>query len=138
MAQQLLLTTYVNSFQSAIKGIVPSTIPVYNKYDPNKSNDPTFIIWDLSDVHQEVYTGDKSNKGIDKPIFDISVCGSSFESVLLISDNILNAWHGFRGSIGSLVVNKIDINVVGRDYIDKPLLQIINMQAQFWVSVPSS
>ena len=64
---------YAEAIQAQLSSVVSPT-PVYASFNRNFATQPSFITWYLRNVHQPVYTGQtQSNKGIDRPIFQISL-----------------------------------------------------------------
>lgn len=80
-----------------------SPVPVFNLFNRNfNSVTPKFVTWQLRNVHQPVYTGPtQSVKGIDRPIFQISVFSKDDSDVLTISNTILQSLHGYSGMFGN-------------------------------------
>ena len=77
-------------------------VPVYANFNRNFASQPQFITWQLRNVHQPVYTGQtQGNKGIDRPIFQISVFCQKDNDALIISNTILQSLHGYSGMFGN-------------------------------------
>jgi hypothetical protein len=93
---------YAKAIQYQLADIV-SPIPVYNLFNRNFTKTQTkFITWQLRNVHQPVYTGQtQSNKGIDRPVFQISVFAQKDIDALNISNTILQSLHGYSGMFGN-------------------------------------
>lgn len=101
MAQQLNVVDYAKAIQYQLTGIV-NPVPVYAAFNRNFANQPKFVTWMLRDVHQPVYTGQtQSNKGIDRPTFQISIFTQQIEDGFTISNQILQQLHGYSGQFGS-------------------------------------
>lgn len=91
---------YAKAIQYQLASIV-TPVPVYANFNRNYATQPKFITWNLRNVHQEVYTGtNQNNKGIDRPIFQISVFAQSFVDAMNISNSILQSLHGYSGQFG--------------------------------------
>ena len=86
MATQNNVVNYGKAIQYQLAGIV-SPIPVYSAFNRNFATQPKFITWMLRNVHQPVYTGQiQSNKGIDRPVFQISIFTQKIEDGFTIDD----------------------------------------------------
>ena len=91
---------YAKAIQYQLASIV-APVPVYANFNRNYATQPKFITWNLRNVHQEVYTGtNQNNKGIDRPIFQISIFTQSFADAMTISNTILQSLHGYSGQFG--------------------------------------
>ena len=91
---------YAQAIQYQLASIV-APVPVYANFNRNYATQPKFITWNLRNVHQEVFTGtNQNNKGIDRPIFQISVFTQSFADAMTISNSILQSLHGYSGQFG--------------------------------------
>lgn len=101
MATQNNVVQYGKAIQYQLAGIV-NPVPVYAAFNRNFANQPKFITWMLRNVHQPVYTGQtQSNKGIDRPVFQISIFTQQIEDGFTISNQILQSLHGYSGQFGS-------------------------------------
>ena len=102
MTTQLNPAIYAKAIQYQLTNIV-DPIPVYNLFNRNFTKTQTqFITWQLRNVHQPVYTGQtQGNKGIDRPIFQISVFCQKDNDALIISNTILQSLHGYSGMFGN-------------------------------------
>ena len=92
-------STYAKAIQYQLASIV-SPIPVYANFNRNFATEPTFITWQLRNVHQPVYTGPQSVKGIDTPVFQISIFSQNMGTAFDVSNTILQALHGYQGQFG--------------------------------------
>lgn len=104
---------YGKAIQYQLSQVV-TPVPVYAAFNRNFATQPKFLTWFLRDVHQEVYTGvNQNNKGIDRPIFQISIFTQVIEDGFAISDQILQSLHGFNGLFGGptngFYVSKADV-----------------------------
>ena len=100
MTTQLNPVQYANAIQYQLSNIVTPT-PVYANFHRNYAKEPLFLTWHLRDVHQPVFTGGNiDNKGIDTPIFQVSVFGQSMSNTFNLSNDILQSLHGYSGMFG--------------------------------------
>ncbi len=111
---------------------IAAPVPVYAAFNRNFATQPQFIVWMLRNVHQPVYTGQlQSNKGIDTPIFQISVYTQNIENGFTISNQILQALHGYSGMFGNPSTNgfflaKADVTWLYNTYDnDENLAQVV-------------
>ena len=103
MATQNNVSQYGKAIQYQLSQIV-TPVPVYAAFNRNFATQPKFITWMLRNVHQPVYTGQtQSNKGIDQPVFQISIFTQNIEEGFTISNQILQSLHGYSGQFGSPV-----------------------------------
>jgi hypothetical protein len=128
------LFNYVTSFQQTLVTLM-NPIKVYNSFNPNYAKDGQFVVWDFSGIHQDVYTGPQGYLGIDRPIFDIAVYVSKqaggLNQVLVLTDQIISALHGYQGFLNNSVdVSKIDITVNQHEYDEEASLHVIYLSAQ--------
>ena len=101
MATQNNVIQYGKAIQYQLSEIV-DPVPVYAAFNRNFANQPKFVTWMLRNVHQPVYTGQQQgNKGIDRPVFQISIFTQQIEDGFTISNQILQALHGYSGQFGS-------------------------------------
>ncbi len=101
MTTQLNPVLYGKAIQYQLAQIV-SPVPVYASFNRNFATQPKFLTWNLRNVHQPVYTGQtQGNKGIDRPVFQISIFTQKIEDGFTISDEILQSLHGYSGQFGS-------------------------------------
>jgi hypothetical protein len=101
MTTQLNPVLYGKAIQYQLANIV-TPVPVYASFNRNFAKQPKFITWQLRNVHQPVYTGQtKSNKGIDRPVFQISIFTQNMEDGFTISNQVLQSLHGYSGQFGS-------------------------------------
>jgi hypothetical protein len=101
MTTQLNPVQYGKAIQYQLSQIV-SPVPVYASFNRNFATQPKFITWNIRNIHQPVYTGQtQSNKGIDRPVFQISIFTQVIEDGFAISNQILQSLHGYSGQFGS-------------------------------------
>jgi hypothetical protein len=92
---------YGKAIQYQLSQIV-TPVPVYAAFNRNFATEPKFVTWMLRNVHQPVYTGqNQSNKGIDRPVFQISIFTTLIEDCFTISNQVLQSLHGYSGQFGS-------------------------------------
>jgi hypothetical protein len=87
---------------------------VYAAFNRNFATQPKFITWTLRNVHQPVYTGIyQAVKGIDTPVFQISIFSQVIEDGFTISNQILQSLHGYSGLFGGATygfnISKADV-----------------------------
>ena len=101
MTTQLNPVLYGKAIQYQLMNIV-TPIPVYASFNRNFATEPKFLTWQLRNVHQPVYTGQQQdNKGIDRPVFQISIFTQKIEDGFTISNQVLQSLHGYSGQFGS-------------------------------------
>lgn len=100
MSTQQNPSVYAQCIQYQLSDIV--NVPVYANFNRNWATEPQFLTWQLRDVHQPVYTGqNQNNKGIDRPVFQISVFSKDMETAFNLSNTILQSLHGYSGMFGN-------------------------------------
>ena len=104
---------YGQAIQAQLAGIV-TPVPVYAAFNRNFATQPKFITWTLRNVHQPVYTGIyQAVKGIDTPVFQISIFSQVIEEGFTISNQILQSLHGYSGLFGGATygfnISKADV-----------------------------
>lgn len=101
MATQNNVVHYGKAIQYQLANIV-TPVPVYAAFNRNFASQPKFVTWMLRNVHQPVYTGQtQSNKGIDRPVFQISIFSQNIEDGFTLSNQILQSLHGYSGMFGN-------------------------------------
>jgi hypothetical protein len=101
MTTQLNPSVYAKCIQWQLADIM-SPIPVYANFNRNYASQPKFLTWQLRNIHQPVYTGQtQSNKGIDRPVFQISVFAKEMSDAFNMSNSILQSLHGYSGEFGN-------------------------------------
>jgi hypothetical protein len=120
MATQQNVTQYAQAIQAQLTSIV-TPIPVYSNFNRNYATEPKFITWHLRNVHQPVYTGvNQNNKGIDRPIFQISVFSVYMNDGLDIANTIIQSLHGYNGLFGGATygfqISKADVQFLYHGY----------------------
>ena len=103
---------YGEAIQAQLTSVV-TPVPVYASFNRNYATQPKFLTWNLRNVHQPVYTGQtQSNKGIDRPVFQVNIFAQSMQDAFNISNTILQSLHGYSGQFGGVsgfFVAKCDI-----------------------------
>lgn len=117
---------YAKAIEYQLKSIV-GPVPVYASYNRNFATEPKFLTWQLRNVHQPVYTGPvQAVKGIDRPVFQISIFTQKIEDGFAISDQILQSLHGYSGLFGGPTygfdVSKADVIWLYNSYDDQDKL----------------
>ena len=121
MTTQLNPVNYGKAIQYQLASIV-TPVPVYAAFNRNFATQPKFITWMLRNVHQPVYTGTyQSVKGIDTPVFQISIFTQVIEDGFTISNQILQSLHGYSGMLGNpsdggFYISKADVNWLYKSY----------------------
>jgi hypothetical protein len=110
---------YAEAIQYQLASIV-NPIPVYSNFNRNYAKQPKFLTWQLRNVHQDVYTGGiQSNKGIDTPIFQISIFAQDKTEAFNLSNDILQSLHGYSGQFGGtsgFFIAKADVHWLYNSY----------------------
>ena len=100
MATQQNVNDYAKAIQWQLSDIISPT-PVYANFNRNFATQNDFVTWQLRNVHQPVYTGSFQNvKGIDTPIFQMSVFSTSMANSFNTANTILQSLHGYSGMFG--------------------------------------
>lgn len=125
---------YGRAIQTQLQSVV-NPVPVYAAFNRNYATQPKFVTWNLRNVHQDVYTGqNQNNKGIDRPIFQISIFTQVIEDGFSIADQILQSLHGYSGLFGGPVygfnVSKVDIMWLYNSYDNEEKLAQIFLDCQ--------
>lgn len=134
MSTQQNPSVYAQCIQYQLSEIVD--VPVYANFNRNFATEPSFLTWQLRNVHQPVYTGQtQSNKGIDRPIFQISVFSKDMETAFNLSNTILQSLHGYSGMFGNpdtvgFWLAKADVNWLYNTYDNEIKLHQIILDCQ--------
>lgn len=110
---------YAQAIQAQLDAIL--SIPVYANFNRNFATEPDFATWQLRNVHQPVYTGqNQNNKGIDRPIFQISIFSQNMQNAFNNSNTILQSLHGYSGLFGGatygIQIAKADVSWLYNTY----------------------
>lgn len=93
-------SVYAKAIQAQLASIV-DPVPVYALFNRNFATESKFLTWQLRNIHQPVYTGQtQDNKGIDRPVFQISIFATTLPDAFNLSDTILQSLHGYSGQFG--------------------------------------
>mgnify|MGYP003335143152 FL=1 len=134
MSTQQNPSVYAQCIQYQLSDIVD--VPVYANFNRNWATEPSFLTWQLRNIHQPVYTGqDQNNKGIDRPIFQISVFSKDMETAFNLSNTILQSLHGYSGMFGNPATTgfwlaKADVNWLYNTYDNEIKLHQIILDCQ--------
>ena len=137
MANQQDVREYAQAIQAQLSSIV-TPIPVYANFNRNYATQGKFITWQLRDVHQPVYTGNvQSIKGIDTPVFQISVFTQDMADGFDTANDILQSLHGYSGTFGggghSFNVSKADVVWLYHGYDNEIGLHNIFMDCTLYI-----
>lgn len=130
---------YAQCIQWQLEDIV-DPVPVYANFNRNWAKEPIFITWQLRNVHQPVYTGQtQSNKGIDRPVFQMGIYATSMSDAFNLSNTILQSLHGYSGMFGNpstvgFVIAKADVSWLYNSYDDEIKLHQIILDCQLDIS----
>lgn len=113
---------YAEAIQYQLSSIV-TPVPVYANFNRNFAKEPKFLTWQLRNIHQPVYTGSvQSVKGIDRPVFQISIFAQAMSDAFSLSDEILQSLHGYSGQFGGVngfFIAKADVFWLYNSYDDE-------------------
>ena len=105
MSEQQNPLVYSQAIQYQLATIL-NPIPVYANFNRLYAEQSRFATWQLRNIHQPVYTGQtQSNKGIDTPIFQISLFAQDMTDAFNMSNSILQSLHGYSGEFGNPATN---------------------------------
>lgn len=124
---------YAQAIQAQLTSVF-DPVPVYANFNRNWATQPKFVTWQLRNIHQDVYTGQtQSNKGIDRPIFQVNIFAQAFNDALELSNTLLQELHGYSGQFGGvdgLFIAKCDISWLYNTYDNEIGLQQIILDCQ--------
>lgn len=127
---------YAEAIQYQLASIV-TPVPVYANFNRNYAKQSEFLTWQLRNVHQDVYTGGiQSNKGIDTPIFQISIFAQNSNDAFNLSDDILQSLHGYSGQFGGpdgFFIAKADVHWLYNSYDNELGLNQIFLDCMIYV-----
>lgn len=119
MSTQQNPSTYAKAIQAQLVAIFTTT-PVYANFNRNFARETQFVTWQLRNVHQPVYTGNiQANKGIDRPIFQVSIFAQDMQIAFDLSNTLLQSLHGYSGQFGGVTgfyLTKADVNWLYNTY----------------------
>lgn len=130
--------TIGTAIQYQLASIV-TPVPVYATFNRNFATDPKFITWQVRNIHEPVYTGQtQSNVGINTPTFQISVFTQKIEDGFTISNQIIQALHGYSGmfgnpSSGGFFVSKADVIWLYNGYDNEDNLATVFMDCTLYI-----
>lgn len=102
MATQNNPVQYAEAIQYQLADVC-HPVPVYASFNRNYATQPKFVVWNLRNVHQPVYTGQtQSNKGIDRPTFQVAIYARGMQDAFNLSRDILQSLHGYSGQFGGV------------------------------------
>ena len=112
MSVQQSPSVYAQAIQAELADVF-SPVPVYANFNRNFATQSKFVTWQLRNIHQPVYTGQtQDNKGIDRPVFQVSIFAQSMPDAFNLSNTLLQSLHGYSGQFGGgsgFFVAKVDI-----------------------------
>lgn len=116
---QMNPATYAVGIQAQLASVV-SPVPVYALFNRNYASQPKFLTWALRNVHQTVYTGPVQGvKGIDRPVFQVSVFSQSLQEGFVLANQVIQALHGYAGQFGGnsgFYASKCDVDWLYNSY----------------------
>lgn len=128
--------SYAEAIQYQLANIV-TPVPVYLNFNRNYAKQSKFLTWQLRNIHQDVYTGViQSNKGIDTPIFQISIFAQNSNDAFNLSDDILQSLHGYSGQFGGsngFFIAKADVHWLYNSYDNELGLNQIFLDCMIYV-----
>lgn len=135
---QLSLANYINNFGGALLALLstPTPVPVHYAYNPKAAQETEFVVWAIRNVSQEVWTGAQENKGIDRPIFGITLFTKTAARQAALVDKI-NSWHGYNGNLNGISVGKAAVDVVVTTYDEESSLYQAVIDIAMQVAVPT-
>lgn len=138
MTTQNNIAQYAQAIQAQLKSIV-GTVPVYASFNRNWATEPQFITWQLRNVHQEVYTGNvQSVKGIDRPVFQISVFTNKSSDAFNLANTVIQSLHGYSGQFGGVsgfYISKADVVMLYHGYDDE--INLYNIFMDCTLDIPA-
>jgi hypothetical protein len=130
---------YAQAIQYQLDTIL-GAVPVFVNFNRNWNKTQTkFVTWQLRNVHQPVFTGTtQSNKGIDTPVFQVSVFATTVDEAFNISNTILQSLHGYSGILGNpattgFYVSKVDVVWLYNTYDNEIGMQQIILDCTLYV-----
>ena len=118
---------------------IVTPVPVYASFNRNFASEPKFLTWQVRNIHQPVYTGPvQSVKGIDTPIFQISIFTQKIEDGFTISNQILQSLHGYTGMFGNPAsggfnISKADVMWLYNSYDNEDKLAQIFLDCTIYI-----
>lgn len=123
MSTQNSPVVYAECIQYQLSSVF-SPVKVYNSFNRNYATEGNagFVTFNLRNIHQPVYTGQtQSNKGIDRPIFQVNIYCQSMDTTFNLANTLLQSLHGYSGMFGNpatsgFFVAKVDIDWLFNTY----------------------
>ena len=117
----LQVVDYETAIQARLVSITGTKAKVYKLFNRNFANDPSFVTWQLRNVHQQVYSGIyNTNLGIGTPTVQITVFDQSESNGVANAQLIVNSLHGFTGYLNpnntGILIGKADVDWVYQTY----------------------
>lgn len=119
MSTQNSPVVYAQCIQYQLSSLF-SPVKVYNAFNKNYATEGNtgFVVFSLRNVHQPVYTGQtQSNKGIDRPVFQVSIYCQSMDTAFNLSNTLLQSLHGYSGMFGNPATNGFFVAKVDIDWL---------------------
>lgn len=127
---------YAEAIQYQLSSIV-NPVPVYQNFNRDYAKQQSFLTWQLRNIHQDVYTGGvQDNKGIDTPIFQISIFAQNKVNAFNLSNDILQSLHGYSGQFGGpdgFFIAKADVHWLYNSYDNELGLNQIFLDCMIYV-----
>lgn len=138
MAGQNNIVQYAKAIQAQLLSIC-TPVGVYSMFNRNFATESKFVTWQLRNVHQDVYTGIyQSNKGIDRPIFQISVFSTTESDGFELANTIIQSLHGYTGQFGGVsgfYISKADVTMLYHGYDDE--INLYNIFMDCTIDIPA-
>ena len=138
MAGQNNIVQYAKAIQAQLLSIC-TPVSVYSMFNRNFATESKFVTWQLRNVHQDVYTGIyQSNKGIDRPIFQISVFSTNEGDGFELANTIIQSLHGYTGQFGGVsgfYISKADVTMLYHGYDDE--INLYNIFMDCTIDIPA-
>ena len=119
MSTQNSPVVYAQCIQYQLSNLF-SPVKVYNSFNRNYATEGNagFVVFSLRNVHQPVYTGQtQSNKGIDRPVFQVSIYCQSMDTAFNLSNTLLQSLHGYSGMFENPATNGFFVAKVDIDWL---------------------
>ena len=138
MTTQNNIVDYAKAIQAQLLSIC-TPVKVYSMFNRNFATETKFVTWQLRNVHQDVYTGIyQSNKGIDRPIFQISVFSTNEGDGFVLANTIIQSLHGYTGQFGGasgFYISKADVTMLYHGYDDE--INLYNIFMDCTIDIPA-
>lgn len=138
MAGQNNIVQYAKAIQAQLLSIC-TPVGVYSMFNRNFATESKFVTWQLRNVHQDVYTGIyQDNKGIDRPVFQISVFSTTESDGFTLANTIIQSLHGYTGQFGGVsgfYISKADVTMLYHSYDDE--INLYNIFMDCTIDIPA-